>query len=97
MVSILLLGIFIGSMTVIFALENTAPVTVSFLSDQVTAPLAAIVLGSVLSGVVIKLLAMLPRFVREALDAYALRREQKSVVTEQYSVTSPPAEQKILA
>ena len=95
MVSILLLGIFIGSMTVIFALENTAPVTVSFLSDQVTAPLAAIVLGSVLSGVVITLLAMLPRFIREALDAYALRREQKREATVQYETSV--AEQKVVA
>ncbi|MDO8523599.1 MAG: LapA family protein [bacterium] len=97
MLSILLLGIFIGGMTVVFALENTAPVTVSFFSDQFTAPLAAVIVLSLLSGITITLLAMLPRFIRDALDAYARRREQKTMVTEQYASASAPAEQKIVA
>ena len=41
----LLLGIFIGGMVVMFALANTSLVTISFFSDQITAPLAAVTIG----------------------------------------------------
>ena len=92
MLATLLLGIFIGSLTVMFALENTSLVTISFFGDQVTAPLAAILLLSVVAGILITLVAMLPRFIRDALDAYAVRREQRREAAVQYETSV--AEQK---
>jgi len=62
-----------------FALENTSLVTISFFADQVTAPLSVIILASVAAGIGVTLLAMLPRFIRDGLDAYA---EQKKRQTE---------------
>ncbi len=94
MVLILLLGIVIGGMTVMFALENTSLVTVSIFADQVTAPLAAVILVSLLAGISITLLAMLPRFIRDAIDAYAQKRRQKMETAAQY--TAAAVEQKII-
>ena len=96
MFAILVLGIFIGAMVVMFALENTALITVSFFSDQVTAPLALIIIAAFVAGIGVTLIAMLPRFIRDALDAYAARREiRKTELTIQNNTT--PEEQKVIA
>ncbi len=74
---VLLLGMIIGAGIVFFALENTALVTLTLFTDHVTVPLAFVVLVALAAGIAITLLAMLPRFIQDALDERALRRQRE--------------------
>ena len=88
----LIIGIVLGAAGLNFALQNTAPVTVSFFAWQFTAPLAFVILGSVAVGLVIAALMMVPRAVNEALDAYARRREARRQASEASYDTSAISE-----
>ncbi len=78
MILFLGIGIAIGAVAVIFAMENTAPVTVTFLSWQFTAPLSIVILEALVIGMTIAVCMMLPRAVREAFDRYAVRRAERA-------------------
>ena len=82
MVISLVIGILLGSLSVVFALQNVAVVTVTFLAWQVSAPLALVLLGSMLSGVVITLLVSLPSLIRDALYVKVLLKEKKRLEDE---------------
>ncbi len=73
----LILGILLGGAGVVFAMQNTDLITVSFLTWQFTAPLALILLSTMVLGIIVALLSLLPVAIRDALDAYAIRREQR--------------------
>lgn len=83
MIISLILGIILGGITVIFALQNTAVVTVAFLSWQITAPLALLLLACMLGGVALVLLILLPFLIRDEMTARRLKRE-KQVVEDDY-------------
>lgn len=70
-------GILLGGAAAIFAVQNTQTVAITFLSWQLEAPIAAIVIASVLSGIGILLVLMLPQYVRQALDQFALSWQPK--------------------
>lgn len=73
----LILGVLLGALSVMFVLQNVAVVTVSFLAWQVTASLALILLATLLSGVIVTLLILLPGLVRDEIQFAALRRQMK--------------------
>ncbi len=84
----IILGIIIGAASIVFAMANMAPVTVTFLDWHATAPLAIVLLNAVLCGIIITLLSMVPQAIRTALDAYAVRRElRKKEVSATYTST----------
>ncbi len=56
----LILGIILGAVAVIFALQNTALITVSFFTYQFEGSLAFILILTVLMGVLASLLIVLP-------------------------------------
>lgn len=91
MLILLILGIILGATSVIFALQNVALVTVSFFSWQVTAPLAFILLGTILSSVTVTLLMLLPSLIQEALYVKALKKQKREVEDEfsAYRTTQP--------
>jgi uncharacterized integral membrane protein len=60
MIILFILGLFLGGVAVIFALENMAPITVTFFHAQITGSLALILITAILSGVLITLLLLLP-------------------------------------
>ena len=60
MILFLVLGIILGATAVIFALQNTAIITVSFFTLQFQGSLALILIMTVLVGVLISLLFVLP-------------------------------------
>lgn len=82
MIISLILGILLGALSVIFALQNVAIVTVTFLAWQVSAPLALVLLGSMLSGVVITLLVSLPSLIRDDMYVSVLRGEKRKLEAE---------------
>lgn len=75
MVLFVIIGMVLGALGVNFALQNTQEVTVALFVWQFTGPLSVVIFGSMLSGVAVAILAMLPTVVRETLDSYAARRE----------------------
>jgi len=81
MVLFLFLGAIIGIVSVVFAMQNTAVVTVTFLDWHVAAPLAVIVLGAAVFGIAVTLLGMLLGVISNALTEYKLRREQRVIET----------------
>lgn len=89
MVISLVIGILLGSLSVVFALQNVAMVTITFLAWQITAPLALVLLGSMLSGVVITLLVSLPSLIRDALYVKVLLNQKKQLEDELAKYRTP--------
>ena len=80
----LVLGIVLGALSVIFALQNVTIVTVTFFAWQITAPLALVLLGTILSSITVTLLVLLPSLIQEEMYVRALKR-QKREVEDEYS------------
>lgn len=97
MVLFLFLGALIGITSVIFAMQNTAIVTLTFFDWQVAAPLAVIVLGSAALGIGMTLLAMLVRIISDALNEYTLRREERKAETAVVYETGTTEERRVSA
>ncbi|MDD4989230.1 MAG: LapA family protein [Candidatus Pacebacteria bacterium] len=74
MLILFILGLLLGGVAVLFALQNVAIVTVTFFNWQLEGSLAVILLLAVSAGIVIMLLLILPG----AIDNYfSYRRLQK--------------------
>jgi lipopolysaccharide assembly protein A len=71
----LILGIILGSLSVVFALQNTDIITVSFFSYQFTGSLAFILILSVLLGVLASLLIVLPDSIKNHFRYRRLKAE----------------------
>ncbi len=78
----LIVGILLGGVAVLFALQNTATITVVFLSWDITAPLSFLLLACLLGGIIATLLALIPFLFRDELAARNLRREKKTIEDE---------------
>ena len=70
-----ILGLLLGAVAVIFALQNTTIATVTFFSWQITSSMAIILLLSIISGILICLLILLPGSIQTALQFRALRKK----------------------
>ena len=77
MIISLILGVILGAVLVIFVLQNVAVVTVSFFTWQLTGSLAVVLLATVVSGVVITLLILLPSLIRDDFRLAALKKQKK--------------------
>jgi lipopolysaccharide assembly protein A len=75
MIIFLLLGLLLGGLTVVFALQNVTPVTVSFLSWEFEGSLALILVLAVVSGLLISSLLSLPTAIQRRLQISRLRNE----------------------
>ena len=82
MILSLIVGIILGAIAVIFAFQNVAIVTVSFLAWQITASLAIIILGTVLCGIVLTLLFLLPSVIRDEMYVSALKKQKRETEDE---------------
>lgn len=79
---IFIIGIVIGGAVVIFALQNLAPVSVTFLNWSFEGSIAVIVLISLLAGIVITLLFSLSTYISSMMSESKLRRHNKSLKNE---------------
>ena len=66
MVFAIILGVILGALTVVFALQNVAEVTVTLFSWHFTGSLATLLLATLALGIVISLLMVLP----ESISGY---------------------------
>ena len=73
----LILGAVLGAFAVVFAMDNSALITVHLLAWEVTAPLAIILISATVLGILVVLVAMIPQAIRNMMDDYAVRREKR--------------------
>ena len=79
MIISLVLGVVLGAVAVIFVLQNTAVVTVSFITWHLTGSLALVLLATIITGVVITLLILLPGLIRDDFYLSSLKKQKKEV------------------
>lgn len=91
----LIIGVVVGALGVEFALLNTEAVTVTLFAWQFISPLSLVIFVSMLLGIGLAVLAMIPSAIREALDTYAVRRELRRAQNAQ--PTSAPADNQVIA
>ena len=72
-----LLGLAIGILAVIFTLQNVAIITVSFFAWHITNSLAVIMMFTILSGVLIALLMVLPQSISTYFESKRLKKDIK--------------------
>ena len=82
MIISLILGVLLGAALVAFVLQNVAIVTVSFMTWQITGSLALVLLASIISGVVVTLLIILPGLIRDDFYLAAVKKQKKEVEDE---------------
>jgi len=82
MIILFVIGLLLGVVSVIFALQNIAVVTISFFSWQLTGSLALILLLAITSGILIAILLLLPEFINNYFKYKNLKRENKNLAEE---------------
>ncbi len=82
MILSLILGIILGAISVIFIAQNISVVTVTFLSWQFAGSLALVLLLTLICGVVITLLMILPSLIRDMLYLSTLKKQKKALEDE---------------
>lgn len=75
----LFVGLVLGALTVVFALQNAAVITVTFFSWQLAIPLALALLSALALGIVAALLILLPNVIRDEIYLAALKREKREL------------------
>lgn len=93
----IILALLISIVAVVFALQNTAVVTVSFLLWSFEGSLALVLLGTLLVGVLISLLASTPGLVRGKWNTSRERKKLTTLVTERdsYKMKAEQAEKEV--
>lgn len=80
MIILFILGLVLGGVAVIFALQNTAVITVSFISWNFSGSLSVILSLAVLSGILATLLIILPESVSNYFKYRALKKENERLL-----------------
>ncbi len=79
MIFFLGLGLIIGAVSVVFVLQNVATVTVAFLGWQLTGSLAVILLVTLICGLLISALILLPSFIKAEWQIRVYRKRIKQL------------------
>ncbi len=82
MILSLFVGFVLGVAALLFALQNTEVVALSFMGWQFTSSLAVVVLASLGMGILISILAMLPSTLRDSFSIMGLKKQNKKLVQE---------------
>ena len=82
MIILFIVGLLLGVVSVIFALQNIAVVTISFFSWNLTGSLALILLLAITSGILIAILLLLPEFISNHFKYKSLRKDNKRLEEE---------------
>ncbi|MES2213708.1 MAG: LapA family protein [Patescibacteria group bacterium] len=75
MIIFFILGLLLGSVAVVFALQNVEIVTVTFFQWHVTSSLAVILISAILAGVVVASLILIPGSISKYFKNRTLRKE----------------------
>lgn len=86
MIVLLIVALLFAVLAIIFAVQNAAPVTVTFLLWQFQGSLALILLLTFVLGVVVAMLAALPGMVRRSSEIAGYKKK----LAEMHRLTEPP-------
>ena len=103
MIILFIFGLLLGAVSVIFALQNIAIITVTFFSWHLTGSLALILLLTITAGVLIAILLLLPEFINNYFKYKKLKKENIDLVEELrkqkeltiFAKNTPPTEEEI--
>lgn len=85
MLFFLILGVLLGAVTVVFALQNITSITVTFLAWQLTGSLSVVLLIAVATGVLICLLFSISEVIKSHLEFSALKKVNRTLQDENAS------------
>jgi uncharacterized integral membrane protein len=77
-----ILGLILGGVAVVFALQNIADITVVFLGWQLSGSMSLILLLTLLTGVLVTLLILLPKSIGDYFKYKRLQRENARLTEE---------------
>jgi len=75
----LILGLLLGAVAVIFALQNVVPIGVTFLVWQIHGSLALVLILAVIIGIMISALVSIPEVFEKHREISDLRRQNKKL------------------
>lgn len=79
MIALIVLGILLGALAVMFALQNITPITVAFLTWHITGSLATVLFVTLIVGFVISLLFSIPSVIRNYMVFRELNNRNKKL------------------
>jgi uncharacterized integral membrane protein len=82
MLILLILGVLIGAVSVVFALQNIASITVLFLFWHITGSLSVILLLAIVAGMLMSVLVSIPEVFRDQMKIRALYKRVKELEDE---------------
>lgn len=82
MLLFLILGALLGSVSVIFVLQNITPITVTFFTWHIDGSLSIILFLALVSGMLITILLLVPGFIRDEFRFAALKKKNKDLEDE---------------
>ena len=82
MIFFLLLGAVLGAAFIIFVLQNITPVTVTFFTYHLSGSLSVILFLSLIAGMLITILILLPGFIRDEVRLGRLKKQNKDLADE---------------
>ncbi|MFZ2149621.1 MAG: LapA family protein [Minisyncoccia bacterium] len=82
MIILFILGLLLGAVSVVFALQNIAVITVNFFSWQLTGSLALVLLLAMTSGLMIAVFLLLPEFISNYFKYKSLKKENQNLAEE---------------
>lgn len=75
----LIVAALIAVLAILFALENAVPVTVTFFTVEYQSSLAMVLMLSLMAGIILGLLVLVPRLVRQKLTITNLNKRLKTL------------------
>lgn len=82
MIILFILGLLLGAVSVIFALQNIAIITVTFFSWQLTGSLAVILLFALAMGIIITVLLLLPELISNHFKYRSIQKDNEKLYIE---------------
>lgn len=82
MILSLILGFLLGVAALLFALQNTAVVELSFMGWQFESSLALLILMAFAAGIIVSLLVSIPSAVKDSFRIMSLKKENRKLVDE---------------
>lgn len=75
----LIVAALIAVLAILFALENAVPVTVTFFTVEYQSSLAMVLMLSLIAGIILGLLVLTPRMIRQKLTISNMNKRLKSL------------------
>jgi lipopolysaccharide assembly protein A len=82
MLFFLIIGLLLGAVAVIFALQNITTISVTFFTWQVDGSLALILMLAIVAGVLISILVSIPEVIRTHMRISGLKKQNKKLEDE---------------